>query len=272
MDCIICGGQTRYYFSKTYAGERYDFVMKDIGPVDFWRCVDCGFTISKTMQDLSPAQWEKVNADWHHRDESKETVSSTNQAPYAEQALMLAVLGRNGFIDLTSMLDYAAGYGHLAGILGKYFGIELPIFERYVTQGARTYVAEDQLSRYKTVINSAMFEHVTRREHLEEVNGLVTDDGALVLHTVVCENIPADPDWFYIIPPVHTALHTNKSMQVLMNQWGYKSSIYSPQSKCWVLFKQESNDMAERVEALNWEMQTQWFFYKPGFVDYWKGF
>ena len=120
-----------------------------------------------------------------------------------------------------------------------------------------------------------MFEHVLEREHLDYVNNLVDSDGVLMLHTVVCENIPANPNWFYITPMVHTAFHTNKSMNILMEQWGYSDSIYSPQAKSWFLFKKDSpviQDLENKVSHINRELQTKYFFYKNEFMDYWKGF
>jgi hypothetical protein len=92
------------------------------------------------------------------------------------------------------------------------------------------------------------------------------------LHTVICERVPKDPDWFYLRPPVHTAFHTNRSMGILMEQWGYRASIYSPKAKSWILLKQPQPDLGTRIKALNWELQSEWFLHKDGFMDYWKGF
>jgi ribosomal protein L30E len=92
----------------------------------------------------------------------------------------------------------------------------------------------------------------------------------MIIHTVVCENIPNDPNWFYITPPVHSALHTNKSMDILMKQWGYVSSIYCPSSKCWVLFKNEPETLKSKVESINKLFQTDYLHYSVGFMDYWK--
>jgi len=91
----------------------------------------------------------------------------------------------------------------------------------------------------------------------------------MIIHTVICENIPKNPDWFYIEPPVHATFHTNKSMGILMEQWGYKASIYCLSAKSWVLFK-ESKGVEEKVCNINKELQTQYLVYKDGFVDYWK--
>lgn len=135
------------------------------------------------------------------------------------------------------------------------------------------YIEENELQKYDIVINSAMFEHVTKREQLEHINSLVKDDGVLIVHTVVRENIPKNPNWFYI-QPVHCSFHTNTSMQILMNDWGYKQSLYSPTAKCWILFKEKNhnitkNNLKNYTNILNNKMQTKYFFYKDGFMDYW---
>ena len=64
-----------------------------------------------------------------------------------------------------------------------------------------------------------MFEHITCRNDLEKINKSVAEEGCLILHTVICERIPNDCDWFYLDPPVHCAFFTNKSMDILMQQW-----------------------------------------------------
>jgi hypothetical protein len=120
-----------------------------------------------------------------------------------------------------------------------------------------------------------MLEHILTREALDEVNNLVADDGILMIHTVICDRIPRDPDWFYLTPMVHTAFHTNKSMEILMKQWGYAASLYSPQAKSWYLFKKkypQLSQLGEKINAINREIQGTYFHYKAGFVDYWKGF
>lgn len=274
--CIICETKTSYFFSKdypTYPGSPFE----DTLTVDFWKCPHCGFVVSKTHQEMTQDQWSQLNSSRHHNFENNRESRTTNQPPYADQALVLAILKENDILDLDDGLDYAAGYGTFSKCLKKYFNIGIRIFDRYVhssDEGMR-YVAQKALSRYKLVINSAMFEHVLNRHALDEVNGLVKDDGVLMLHTVVCERIPKDPGWFYIDTMVHTALHINKSMSILMDQWGYGASIYSPQAKSWFLFKRDNpliDDLEAKVAGINHELQTTYLHYKRGFVDYWKGF
>lgn len=272
MFCIICNSKAEYYFTKTYSEDPYDQMMSDIGTVEYFRCQNCGFVFSKTHFDLSSKQWKKLNSQFHHYFE-KSGDKLINQPPYLEMAMMIRILGAEGIINIENMIDYAAGYGTLSKLLEKYFQIRLLIFDPYIQNGGKSrYIDRENLKTYKTVINSAMFEHILSRKDLDRVNDLVDSDGCLIIHTLVCESVPNDPDWFYLQPPVHTAFHTNKSMGLLMEEWGYHSSIYCPKSKCWVLLRRHSADINEHISVLNEELQSNWFYYKEGFMDYWKGF
>ena len=273
MNCIICNSKSQYYFSKQYSEPPFDDFMRDIGKVDYYKCQGCGFVLSKTHSDLDEARWSELNIHFHKFHEKSGSYREINQPPYAEQALMISILGKNGIIDTESMIDYAAGYGRLSTLLSKYFKLSLPLYDPYVqTNDSERYVSKKDLKVYKTVINSAMFEHVLNREALDQVNDIVEPKGCLIIHTVVCENIPKDPNWFYLQPPVHKAFHTNKSMEILMNQWGYNASIYSPKSKSWVFIRDNSLDIENKILKINDELQDNWFYFKNGFVDYWKGF
>ena len=273
MKCIICNSDSNHYFSKTYSESPFDEFMREIGTVDYYKCKHCGFVLSKTHGELNGSKWNNLNRLFHHYVENPDNEKKGNQPPYTEQAMMLSLLGKNGIISTDSMVDYAAGYGTLSNILAKYHNLELSIFDPYVqADNSSRYIDKAELKTYKTVINSAMFEHVLRREDLNRVNNIVDSDGCLIIHTVVCEKVPNDPNWFYLRPPVHTAFHTNKSMEILMGKWGYHSSIYCPQSKCWVLLRDNIKYIENKIAILNQELQTNWFYCKTGFVDYWKGF
>lgn len=273
MKCIICNSESAYYFSKTYSESPFDDFMREIGTVDYYKCKHCGFVLSKTHSELDVDRWSELNRRFHHYQENTRTKGKVNQPPYAEQAMMLRLLGRNGIVSTDSMVDYAAGYGRLSSIVAKYHGLELRVFDPYIQAGnSRRYIDQSELKTYKTVINSAMFEHIVRREDLDRVNAIVDAEGCVIIHSVICQNVPDDPNWFYLRPPVHTAFHTNKSMEILMGQWNYRSSIYCPQSKCWVLLRDKIQAVEEKLAALNQELQTNWFYWKNGFVDYWKGF
>ena len=250
----------------------YAFMMKDIGPVSYSKCPDCGFTASETHHAMAKSTWEYINNEFHRLIENPELITP-GQPPYIEQAAMMKVLSVSGIIDGVDMVDYAGGYGTLSNILDRYFRMKLPIYDPYIQNGDRErYVEKKDLRKYKTLINSALFEHLRTREEFNGINDCVTDDGCMIVHTVICERIPKDPNWFYLDPPVHCAFHTNRSMELLIEQWGYQATLYCPRAKCWVLLKKPSDDLKGRIEALNMELQTDYLIYRKGFVDYWKGF
>jgi 2-polyprenyl-3-methyl-5-hydroxy-6-metoxy-1,4-benzoquinol methylase len=202
---------------------------------------------------------------------NNESKDKTHQPPYLQQTIMIKILQENNIIQKKPILDYASGYGTLHNILEKYFSINSLIFDPYIRDKSEKYISKEDLGKYKTVLNSAMFEHIRSRQDINNVNSLVDEDGCFILHTLVCENVPCDNNWFYLTP-VHCAFHTNRSMQILMEQWNYKSSIYCPSSKCWVLLKNERVGIKDKIIKINKEFQENYLFYKKGFVDYWKGF
>lgn len=273
MKCLICDSDCDYYFSKTYTEHPFDDLMSNIGKVDYYRCSKCGFVLSKTHSELNDTEWKNLNYQFHHYHESFGIDKQINQPPYPEQAMMISFLGKNDIIDTDSIIDFAAGYGYLSNLLHKYYNICIPIYDPFVQESnSKRYINKTELKMYKTVINSAMFEHILTRDDLDQLNDLVDPEGCLIIHTVVCENVPKDPNWFYLRPPVHTAFHTNNSMHILMEQWNYRSSIYSPKSKCWVLLREKIDSIKAKITRLNKELQSNWFYCKNGFVDYWKGF
>lgn len=266
MDCFICNGSCSFYFEKRFEPP-YD---EHLGLVSYYRCSNCGFVASRTHAALDSQSWEKINYLFHEFVESPRNKQTINQPPYIQQALLLTVLSQNRLLSLESVIDWAGGYGTLAACAGKYFQEKIPVFEKYMQSPTIRYVAQEDLERYQTVISSAVFEHVTKRAYLDEIDRCVADDGCLVLHTVVCEDIPRDPTWFYFLP-VHCAFHTNRSMEILMHQWGYCSSVYCPSAKSWVLFKDRNTQMSrDAVSLINSELQSTYLYYKDGFMDYWK--
>ena len=164
--------------------------------------------------------------------------------------------------------------GQIFSIRGQIFSIySTLIYTDYIYDGdSDKYILNNYLGKYDTLINSALFEHLTTRESFDEINDCVADTGCMIIHTRICGNIPNDANWFYLKPPVHCAFHTNKSMEILMGQWGYKSSIYCPSSRSWILFKKEFGDYKKKIDLINSELQSKYLFYKEGFVDYWKTF
>jgi len=261
--CFICDHESRFYFRKQF--DEYG-----LSNVEYHECPSCGFVFSKTHSEMDAGTWEKLNTSFHEEFENPDTVNSANSPPYLLQAAMLSILLKYQVINLDSCLDWGSGYGRLSTILDKYFGIQINNYDKYM-QPERNFLSTNEIKdkKFAVVINSAVFEHVTQRRFLDEINSHVSDEGCLIFHTVVCEKIPQDPNWFYLLP-VHCAFHTNKSMGILMGQWGYSCSIYCPTSKMWILFRKKPKDIEPIVKAINTEFQTDFLYFKSGFVDFWK--
>lgn len=272
MKCVVCDSKMDYYFSKTYDKEPFKTMMEEIGEVEYYKCPNCSLTMSKTHKYLEQSKWEKLNYDFHHYLENNKT--DINQPPYLEQALLINVLSKNGIINSDTMLDYAGGYGSLSKQLKKYFTIDLAVYDPYVqNDGVIKYINKKDLTKYSTVINSALFEHIIDRKSFDDINSFVSEsNGAMMIHTRISGDIEANPNWFYLEPPVHTTFHTNKSMEILMEQWEYKASIYCMAARSWILLKSDDEEIEMKVNSINQELQTEYLVYRKSFVDYWKGF
>ena len=270
--CIICESDTSYFFTKSGFKAPYESFSSFLGQVDYHKCRNCGFTFSKTLYELEGDKWETLNHDFHHFIENNNNLA-TNQPPYLQQALLLSVLHRNQLVNLSTALDYGAGPGTLSITLSKYFSQKLKLYEPFeqIENLSHLYIDNPKSGEFGVVITSALFEHLMTRESFNEIDRLVSADGCLIIHTVICENIPKDPNWFYLEVPVHCSFHTNKSMDVLMKDWGYECSIYCPAAKSWVLFK-NAEHIENTINSINKEFQNPYLHFKHGFVDFWKGF
>lgn len=263
--CLICGGRTRYFFSKT-------FNVFQLGEVDYWRCEECGFTISKTHAEMTPDDWFLLNKQYHaayqgseqNPDDPRWIKRLTNQAEVLSDAAQVGVLSSGG-----RWLDYACGDGRLSQSLQS-LGHTLLKFDPYMARGI-DYLAESALTpgTFDLVLTTSVFEHFTRRQQFDSVEALVARGGVLGLHTLVCERVPCDPTWFYLLP-VHCAFHTNESMNRLFKQWGYAWSVYNVVSRLWLWFKPPCLELPERVASANRRPNAPSYILKDGFVDFWK--
>ena len=58
MMCIICNSVMNFFFSK-------QFQTFNLNNVEYWKCNNCGFTISKTHAEMTSKAWERLNLDYH---------------------------------------------------------------------------------------------------------------------------------------------------------------------------------------------------------------
>lgn len=265
MKCIICGGAMAYYFSKT-------FDSFGLGKVDYWRCGDCGFSISRTHAEMTAGEWTALNQAYHsaylgselNPDDPRWIARLQCQAQVLADAAQLGLLNGAG-----RWLDYACGDGKLSELLeGE--GRTLLKYDRYM--GGRDNYLDDAALRpgsFDFLITTSVFEHLTLREHFDSIEKLVSARGVLGLHTLVREEIPCDPSWFYLLP-VHCAFHTNRSVSHLLQQWGYSCSLYNVDARLWLCFRQDPADVRERLDRADRRPDGPKYIFADGFVDYWK--
>jgi hypothetical protein len=262
MKCIICSGQMEPYFTK-------HFGVYSLGDVEYVRCGSCGFTASQTHFRMAPQEWERLNVAFHDDNNAREDNPWNRNQRYFNQSVMLHLLARNGIVPACGWLDWGSGVGRLSLQLHEHFGIRLDNFDKYMEPGLFQLQQGDLVGRgYSLVTNTAVFEHVRDRETLDEIESYVSAEGCLGVHTLVRREIPADPEWMYLLP-VHCAFHTNRSMDVLMRQWGYQCSIYNEHAKMWVMFKRPAKEVSEEVARLNKLLGWECLRFKDGFMDYW---
>lgn len=264
-DCLVCSRRLHPHFDKNFAG------LHGLGLVSYDRCEFCGFVSSRTHGEMTDAEWFELNAQYHtaYRDASTAPTDDPRWlGRLRAQAAFLKSLCDAGVLthDLP-WVDYGCGDGRLAEYLG---GLYVPVlrFDPYVQKPS--YLTAEQLkaTNYSVVLNTSVFEHVRSRAPLDEMAGLVGSHGVFAIHTLVREQIPADPGWFYLLP-VHCAFFTNRSMQLLFEQWGFHSSLYHVPSRLWLWFRGESYPWRQFLqERLRYPAGE--IYYKDAFADYWK--
>lgn len=267
MKCLVCNSEMSYYFTKT-------FHTYKLGNVEFWKCVHCGFVSSKTHFEMSEEEWGQLNVAYHesyqrkghNADDPRWVDRLYSQAQVIDDVARIGLINEGG-----QWLDYACGDGQLSSILSTDFGRVLLNYDKYMPSGNGFLGHADIVPRtFDFVITTSVFEHFTQRSHYDEVESLVAPTGVFGLHTLVCENIPQDSNWFYLLP-VHCAFHTNKSMSILLRQWGYSESVYNVESRLWLFFKPGARDIGKILEEANQRLDAPRYIYNPeGFVDYWN--
>jgi len=262
MKCIICSGRMSHHFTK-------HFDVYSLRDVHYVRCGSCGFSASETHFRMSPTEWERLNNAFHEGNNARDDNPWNRNQRYFNQSVMLYLLSRNGVIPSGNWLDWGSGTGSLSLQLHEHFGLRLANFDKYIEPGLFLLRQSELVERgYTLVTNTAVFEHVRDRKTLDEIESYVSPDGCLGVHTLVRGEIPADPDWMYLLP-VHCAFHTNRSMNMLMCQWGYKCSIYNEHAKMWLMFKRSAREVESEVARLNKLVGWDYLHFKAGFMDYW---
>ncbi|QFS43155.1 class I SAM-dependent methyltransferase [Nostoc sphaeroides] len=263
FSCLICKAQTDFYFSK-------DFQQSfELNLIDYHKCENCGFVFSKTHYEMSDATWEKLNLDCHNSYQNQD-YNQSDPRWYERLSLQSKVIYKLSQLEIIPnslpWVDWGCGDGKLVDILNQR-GLNVQKYDLYMQHNSDYLTNEGlQQTKYSLVINTSVFEHIRERHTLDVINSLIAKDGVLALHVMVKEDIPLDPDWFYLQPP-HVSFFTNQSMQILFKQWNYKASIYHVPSRLWFWFRQMDNIQMSVIKTLLTE--TEGFYFKEGFMNYW---
>ena len=265
MHCFVCNGELKPFFEKEFNGQC------ELTCVEYVRCESCHLALSKTHFEMSDPAWQTLNRTYHEQYQGKDSFDDDPRwmsRLQAQSETIIRLAKADVLRQSLPWVDYACGDGKLADMLAQ-SNIEVSKFERFMPPHGSGYVsAEEMLKEYDLVINTSVFEHLRDLETLDEIAGLVGENGALALHVMVKEEIPADPTWSYLLP-VHCVFYSNRSMQVLFDRWNFESCIYHVPSRMWFMFRTDRPGLREFVEK---EASTgsEDFHFKEGFVDYWK--
>ncbi|KOS60726.1 methyltransferase domain-containing protein [Lysinibacillus agricola] len=252
--CQICKGDLEYFFTKS-------FNLEILNKVDYLKCNNCGFVKADTICKLNIEKWNRLNNEFHSNYQYSEmNIEDLKWVTRLEkQSKILKEFADLKIINLNESLDYGCGDAKLSKSLKKISGYNLLNYDKYMTE--ETYNTQLRENYFNFLITTSVFEHIVDLRDLDNIVSLINENGVMAVHTLITEKIPRDPNWFYLYP-VHVSFFTNKSMEILFNKWGFKSSLYHLESQLWFFFK-ENKEFDQRFLSENN------LFYKDGFMDYW---
>jgi len=225
--CKVCSSQTIFHLTKDFNG------YCTLNLVVYVRCKTCGFVFSPTMYKLSEEEFMLVNASFHHLILTEADCSEDPNwlLRLKKQSIELFRLFEAGIIrSELPWLDYACGNGRLIRHLqdlgfSNIVGYE-PYMKDTILPEVPTIADKDlQPGRFDCVISTSFLEHVRDLAVIERMSKLVSSKGAFIFHTYVDEQIPADPNWFYLLP-THCSFFTDGALAILFERHGFKSATH----------------------------------------------
>ncbi len=264
MDCFICGGEMTRYFIKNWVWGGKQLTG------DFVRCSNCGMVINKTMYDMPVHEWTKLNEELHSgyqgTDEMKDDPRWLDRIN-AQVEVILQLYQLDVFPVTGKCIDYGCGDGKLADCVNRKQQLILK-YDKYMGRGKEGYISESEVKagEFEVVICCSVLEHLIGKIEVDKVFNLISGKGVLCLHTLVCEEIPQDPDWFYLLT-VHCTLWTNKAMGILYQNNEFVGCAYNLEAQMWFMFR--NKEQFQKLKNVKQELKGTWFF-SDIFVDYWK--
>ena len=273
MKCFVCGAEMTPYF-KTTPEINY---LESVNSFEYVRCENCGLVVSKTIYEMSHEDWEKINdvtfKNYFNNDKMLENFDPRWSERIENQAELFSNLVKCGVLkkDLRT-IDYGAGEGSLANKINEKIGkVWLKKFDAYMKPTDENYLSADEVkpSSFDFLLTTSVFEHlIGTHGDVDNIINLIKPDGIMALHTLICEEVPKNPDWFYIASiVVHCTIWTNKAMEIIYKKFGFKGCAYHLESRIWLMFR--NVDDFQKLKNVAAKLKGTWTF-SNNFVDYWK--
>lgn len=260
MNCFVCGGEMVPFMEKFFG-------MKNLDACEYVRCENCGLVIAKTLYEMPRSTWEALNRECHAAYQNTDTLDvDPNWLPRLKaQAEVLSELINFGVLDKnTRAVDYGAGDGKLSAFVSDKNWLKK--FDAYMSRPNENYLRELTPASFDFVITCSVFEHLLGAQDVEKIFALLKSNGTAALHTLICEEIPRDPNWFYL-QPVHCTFWTNAAMQKIFTQYKFKACAYHVEARLWFMFR--DLEKFSRLKTCAEKIFGTWVFAND-FVDYWK--
>ena len=275
MKCFVCKkGYMTPYFIKKRGCECID--------EEFERCSNCGLVINKTLYEMTAKEWEEVNYIYH--DGYQGTDENADDPKWLSrlksQAEVFAGLFDCGiFSENMRTVDYGCGDGKLSQYVDDAFELRtghrpshqlIGKYEKYMAlDGIVGYYTEADITpnSFDVVISCSVIEHLIGIEEIDKFFSLAKDNGTVCLHTLICEEVPRDPERFYLTPEGHCTIWTNAAMKIIYEEYGYVGCAYNLEAQMWFFFR--DTDEFAKLKELHDRIKGSWTISEK-FVDYWK--
>ncbi|WP_026523444.1 methyltransferase domain-containing protein [Butyrivibrio sp. MB2005] len=284
MICYVCGRKMFPLCSK-------EFQTRNLKVCEYVKCPDCGLVLAKTIYDMPPSQYSDLNAEIHI---PKQGIDEDSDDPHwikriNAQKDMLVSIFRSGLFSMDKKcVDYGCGDGRLADYVNRELSGDitsetslsdndnstslaiLKKYDKYLDLDRPDYLTDAEMSatKFDLVLSSAVLEHLRGKGELLEVLSFLNEDGIFAFHTLICEEVPHDPEWFYYLS-THCTFYSNEAMSRLYNEFGFNGCIYNVDAQMWFCFRNRSlyEQFRQKKSSLSGTL-----VFGDGFVDYWKNY
>jgi cyclopropane fatty-acyl-phospholipid synthase-like methyltransferase len=273
MKCFLCNTE-----------EMMPYFQKKLGGVErihqYVRCPKCGIVIDETFYQMTAEEWKYMNQTENDYQGTQENPVDPRwierldaQAEVLSNLFQHTVLAKN-----LVTVDYGCGDGKLSDYVNAHYEQEtgeklnhllIGKYDKYMTpEHASDYLTETQMrpGTFDFVVSCSVFEHLIGTDDIEEVVGLLSKTGTLAVHTLVCEEVPKDPDWYYLLHG-HCTIWTNQAMQKFYEEHAFIGCAYHVESRMWFFFR--DGEKYKYLQKESEKIDGTWVF-SDRFVDYWK--